>query len=173
MLAEKWNPCDFRGKRLETPISTSARDTPCALFIDRETPVTRSTLSYPLKLRARGRVSRLRERVFLQIKDQAAPIRKRRYVNWYSRSRVLRFRINLLENDRHRRRHLAARALQLWSARPQFAAPRLFEHCHEAWQRSRISGTVDRLLPSHKESKRYTMDPFGLLIVEERGIYVW
>lgn len=48
--------------------------------------------------------------VFLQIKDQAAPIRKRRYVNWYSRSRVLRFRINLLENDRHRRRHLAALA---------------------------------------------------------------
>lgn len=95
-----------------------ARDTPCALFIDRETLIACSTLSYPLKLRARGCASRLREcasarvrecasAVFLQIKDQTAPIRKRRYVNWYSRSRVLRFRINLLENDRHHRRHLA------------------------------------------------------------------
>lgn len=141
-----------------------ARHSRCALFIDRETPVTRSTLSYPLKLRARGRASRPRaSAVFLQIKDQAAPIRKRRYVNWYSRSRVLRFRINLLENDRHRRRHLAARALAHSNygrrGRNLLHLVRLNIVTKRGRGREYLGRSTDCSRRVHGESKRFTIDP--------------
>lgn len=102
------------------------------------------------------------------IKDQTAPIRKRRYVNWYSRSRVLRFKINLLENDRHHRRHLA-HSNYSWRGRNLLHLIRLnivtkyvcVAKVTNIWDSQQITRV-------HKESKRYMDEsPLTSLVAEE------